>query len=71
MSMVDERIAEPNPQLGIPGIFADGILKQANGVLGVPAARETVGQSEPGFFGTEIAEKSVARCAKRYDFASL
>src|SRR3954454_20784284 len=67
--MIDQRVAEPDPQLRVTGIAPDGILQDADRVLALAIARERFGHPEPGFGGREMAEESVTGIRQWEDVA--
>ena len=51
VSMIDERVAEADPKLGIARIAADRILQNPDSVLALAVAGEGFGHSKPGLAG--------------------
>ncbi len=58
--MIDERVAEADPQLGIPGIATDGILEDSDRILALAVAGERLGDPKPALGRGEMAEEGVA-----------
>ena len=67
MTMIDERIAETDPQLRIGGVTANGILQDVDRILALTIAGEGFGNPQPAFRGRELAEERVARLGQRED----
>ena len=65
--MVDQRIAEADPQLRVAGIAAHGVLQDADGIFAVAVARERFGDPKPALRRREMAEEGVARLGQRED----
>src|SRR5205085_9802543 len=69
--MIDQRIAETDPQLWIAGIFLHGILQDADGVFTLAIAFQSLGHAQPAFSRREIAEESVTGVCEWKDVMTL
>ena len=58
--MIDERVAEADPQLGVPGIATDGILEDSDRIFAFAVAGERLGDPKPALGRGEMAEECVA-----------
>src|SRR4051812_18785332 len=69
--MVDQGVAEPDPQLRIAGVAAHSVLENADRVLAITCARKRFGDSQPAFRRRELAEKGVPCLGQLQDVAAL
>jgi hypothetical protein len=69
--MIDQRIAEPNPQLRVGGIALNRVLEDVDRVRAIAAACKRLGHHQPAFRRREIAEKGMAGLGQRDHVASL
>src|SRR6185312_1163780 len=69
--MIDESIAETNPQLRVAGIALDCVLEDSDGVVALAVAGERLGHAEPAFGRRELAEEGMASLRQREDVAGL
>jgi len=59
--VVDKCVAEPDPQLRVPGIALHRILQDSDRVFAVAVTLERFGHAQPAFRRREVAEESMAR----------
>ena len=57
--VVDKRVAEPDPQLGIAGIALDGVLQDSDRILAVAVTLERFGHPQPALRRREVAEEGM------------
>jgi hypothetical protein len=62
--MIDQGIAETNPQLGITWIAAGSVLQNSNGVSALSIARKRLRNAQPALGRGEVPEKCVSRVRK-------
>jgi len=66
--MVDQGIAEPDPQLGITGMFAHRRTQDARRVGALAPTRHRFRHQQPMLGSGEISEECMAHCGERYSF---
>ena len=69
--MLNQGVAEANPELGIAGIATHCILQDSDSIRTVPVPGQCLGNAEPRLGGGKITKEGVASLGQREDFSSF
>src|SRR5205085_6376321 len=67
--MIDQRIAQTDPQLCVARVFLHCVLQDPDGILALPVPSERFGHPQPALSGREMTVKGVARVSEGEDVA--
>ena len=66
--MIDQRIAQADPQMRVGRIAADGVLKDSYRQLGIACSRHSLGKEQPMLLRREIPKEGVPCAGERKHF---